>query len=77
MTFSKFANLEILLLKMHYDGTSLVTVLSMKHVANLKKIVVIMQLSKSIIVKEEKIIKFFKCQLGLYFINTVIWKIIW
>ena len=45
-TFYKFDNLDILPVKVHFDGSSLATVLSMKDVKNLRDVVVIMDSSK-------------------------------
>ena len=45
-TFSKFANLRMFLLRVHYDEGSLVTILLMKDIGNLRGVVSIMNSSK-------------------------------
>ena len=73
-TFYKFSDLYILPVKVHFDGSSLATVLSMKDVTNLRDVVVIMDSSKEkailVIVKGQKTFKFLECGSGLYYIDT-------
>ena len=68
------AELKVLPLKVHYDEDSLATVLSVKDVANIENVKIIMDTSKeraiSVIIKGDRIIKFLQCNSGLYYFDT-------